>query len=350
MPAFLSRGVFALLVLGGAAASAQSEPSPSLHLGVFTDVSAGYHSAPDALGFAIGAVDLFVTGDLTHGFQALAETTFEADAAGTMGLDVERAQLRWTYSDALSITAGRVHQSLGTYNTAFHHGKYLMTAVDRPRVIAFEDDGGPLPMHLVGLSIAGELHGESLALGYVVEGGNGRGPVPDSVLNSGDLDLSKSINAQLYVLVKPIDLRLGANLLHDFLAPVASGDSARPGFEEWILGGHLLWQHRSTRVTAEVYWLRHLGGPVAATTFGAFAEAEVRTGALTPYLRLETLRSSGTADPFLAPDGPRPDQSIVSVGVRADVASAVALKLQGDVSLVGSTWRGAVIAQAAFSF
>lgn len=251
MPYSRLRPALLVVALSASAAHAQLD-SPTFHFGVFSDLTAGAASSPPSAGFAIGALDLFFTSDLPHGFSALAETTFEADATGQVGLDVERAQLKWTYSDAFSLTVGRVHQSLGTYNTSFHHGKYLMTAIDRPRVAAFEDDGGPLPMHLVGVSLAGELHGETLALGYVLEGGNGRGRTPDHILNSGDLDLAKSINGQLYVLVKPIDLRLGANLLHDFIAPVSEGEGARPGFEEWSVGGHLVWQHDAARVLSEV--------------------------------------------------------------------------------------------------
>jgi hypothetical protein len=349
MPDSRIRPPLILLLLAASAAHAQLD-SPTFHLGVFSDVTAGAASSPQSVGFAIGALDLFFTSELPHGFSALAESTFEADATGTIGLDVERAQLKWTYSDAFSVTAGRVHQSLGTYNTSFHHGKYLMTAIDRPRVVDFEDRGGPLPMHLVGLSLAGELHGEALALGYVLEGGNGRGRASSDILNAGDVDLAKSLNGQLYVVVKPIDLRLGANLLHDFIAPIASGDGARPGFEEWLVGGHLVWQHDAARITSEVYWMRHLGGPVAATTFGAFAEGELRFRTLTPFVRVETLRSSGTADPFLRPLGPAPDLNRLSLGVRADVATSVALKLQGDASMLGTTPQAALTAQAAFAF
>ena len=41
-------------------------------------------------------------------------------------------QLKLVLDDRLSFTVGRLHQSIGYYNTAYHHGALLQTVVERP--------------------------------------------------------------------------------------------------------------------------------------------------------------------------------------------------------------------------
>ena len=71
-------------------------------------------------------------------------------------VDVERLQIAYRWSDALRLTAGRGHTALGYWNESYHHGKLLQPTVERPEVLKFEDDGGILPVHFVGLEAARE--------------------------------------------------------------------------------------------------------------------------------------------------------------------------------------------------
>ena len=45
---------------------------------------------------------------------------------------------------------------MGVWNTAFHHGANLQTSINRPRFIDFEDKGGVVPAHGVGLLASGK--------------------------------------------------------------------------------------------------------------------------------------------------------------------------------------------------
>ena len=108
--------------------------------------------------FALGIMDLFVTSQISEKFSYLSEIGFEADPSSNgIGVDLERAQITFMQGPRFSLSAGRTHAMLGYYNTAFHHGTWFQTAIDRPRIFEFEDSGGPLPIHNVGVSAMGAL-------------------------------------------------------------------------------------------------------------------------------------------------------------------------------------------------
>src|SRR5262249_38369343 len=108
-------------------------------------------------GFQLANLDLFAVARLGHSFLVLAEVVMELPGINEFELDVERLQLTYKLNDLLTVTLGRVHAFMGYYNTAFHHGAWLETPLGRPRVIAFEDHGGLVPVHLVGLEAGGHL-------------------------------------------------------------------------------------------------------------------------------------------------------------------------------------------------
>jgi len=140
--------------------------------------------------FALGVMDLFITSQISEHFSYLAEMGFEADpGTNNMGIDLERAQISYMRSDRFSISAGRTHAMIGYYNTAFHHGTWFQTSIDRPRIYEFEDSGGPLPIHNVGLATMGSVPSGKLGLHWFAEVGNGKlsyslaaGPAPANVL------------------------------------------------------------------------------------------------------------------------------------------------------------------------
>lgn len=67
--------------------------------------------------------------------------------------EFERLQLGWGIDKHTRLWFGRVHNPLGYWNTAFHHGSYLQTSISRPGITEFEHDGGVLPIHLSGLLV-----------------------------------------------------------------------------------------------------------------------------------------------------------------------------------------------------
>jgi hypothetical protein len=92
-----------------------------------------------------------LTPQFGHRVKSLAEIAFEFDPDGGGAVDMERLQLGYTVSDALTVWLGRFHTPFGLWNTSFHHGANLQTTIFRPRFVEFEDKGGIIPAHSVGL-------------------------------------------------------------------------------------------------------------------------------------------------------------------------------------------------------
>jgi hypothetical protein len=57
----------------------------------------------------------------------------------------------------LDIDAGRYHTDLGFFSANYHYGNWFATTVRRPLLFNWEDRGGPLPLHNVGLTASGRL-------------------------------------------------------------------------------------------------------------------------------------------------------------------------------------------------
>ena len=67
--------------------------------------------------------------------------------------DLERFQLGWQATEDTVIWIGRYHQPTSVWNHDHHHGQYLQTSVSRPFLDEWEDLGGILPQHFVGMLI-----------------------------------------------------------------------------------------------------------------------------------------------------------------------------------------------------
>jgi hypothetical protein len=65
--------------------------------------------------------------------------------------DLERFQVGWQLSEAMRVWIGRFHQSASQWNTEHHHGPFLQTAIERPAIEEFEDQGGVVPSHTTGV-------------------------------------------------------------------------------------------------------------------------------------------------------------------------------------------------------
>lgn len=93
--------------------------------------------------------DLFYSADFSS-FRFLSEVQFDLD-----GVEVERLQVGWRFSPDLSLWFGRYHSPIGYWNVEHHHGHYMETSAERPQIVEFEDEGGPLPIHLTGGLLTG---------------------------------------------------------------------------------------------------------------------------------------------------------------------------------------------------
>lgn len=123
--------------------------------------------------FALGQFDLFVFQPLTDRIDVLSEIVFETDRNHDGSAEIERLEVGYRFSDLLTLHAGRYHNRIGYWNTAFHHGVIYQTTIDRPRFLRFEDSGGIFPIHVIGLEATGRFALGQNVLRYGLMGGNG---------------------------------------------------------------------------------------------------------------------------------------------------------------------------------
>ena len=191
----------------------------------------------DTTSFTLGQLNLFVTSDISERFKLLSEIVFEADDQNRFGVDIERLLLQFSPSDLLNLSVGRYHTAIGYYNTAYHHSTWLQTATGRPFLFEFEDEGGILPIHNVGVSATGLLPSGRLQLHYVAEVGNGRAsrsPLDEAVQSVVDENNTKSVNFGLFATPDAVrGLQLGFSVYHDRLQPLGM-----PRIGETIFAAH----------------------------------------------------------------------------------------------------------------
>ncbi|MEO8332171.1 MAG: hypothetical protein ABI479_07030 [Gallionella sp.] len=172
LPALLSASIAGILLTLPTLAQAEGDGVP-LH--GFADVGYTAHSkeSTDPKGFNVGSLDFYLTPQFDSNVKGLIEIIFETTKGGEVATDLERMQIGYTFSDNATLWAGRFHTPYGYWNTGFHHGAQIQTAVLRPRFLDFEDKGGILPAHMVGFLGSGKVRAGIGKFTYDVFAGNG---------------------------------------------------------------------------------------------------------------------------------------------------------------------------------
>ena len=293
--------------------------------------------------FALGITDLFVTSQISEHFSYLSEIGFEADPASNgIGVDLERAQITFRPNDTFSLSAGRTHSMLGYYNTAFHHGTWFQTTIDRPRIFEFEDSGGPLPIHNVGIATMGKVPSKKLGLHWVAELGNGKqsyslfaAATPANVLAD---HTGKSTNLGLFVRPDKLDgLQAGFNWYQASLVPVVSllpgyGSAGFPFpnaasyYKQNIFVAHVIYIQPKFEFMAEGVEVRDLARRSSQPlyTSGGYAQISKALGVLRPYARYQWLNPNFN-DPNIAWTGRWVGPN---AGVRWEINTFVAMKIE----------------------
>src|SRR5260370_26003238 len=101
----------------------------------------------------------------------LSEIDFRETSDQIFDVSVERLVLKHNFNDYFRLSIGRFHTSTSYYNSVFHHGDWLQTAVDRPLAVEFSRNGGLLPTQAVGVSVTGKVPTGWLGLNYLFEYG-----------------------------------------------------------------------------------------------------------------------------------------------------------------------------------
>jgi hypothetical protein len=286
--------------------------------------------------FSLGELNLFVTSNISDRFKFLSEIVFEANSGESPSTQIpinafkaepERVLLEYSLNDYFNLAAGRYHTAIGYYNTAYHHSTWLQTTTGRPFLFEFEDDGGILPVHTVGVSASGEIPSGSLGLHYVAEAGNGRAsrsPLSEPVQNVVDEGNRKAVNLALFARPDAIPgLQVGVSGYRDVLYPQLS-----PKVGETIVDGYAVLVRSDFEWLNEGLVIRHAlqGAPHVFDTPGFYSQISERFGSYRPYFRYQYVNAPSN-EPIFPDVGLR---SGPSVGVRYDANESVALKLQYD--------------------
>ncbi len=297
---------------------------PRMQVRGYADLVYRRGAASAERGFGLGQADAFVTSRLSDRVNVLAEAVFEGSEANELAIDLERILLQFAPSDRLHLSVGRYHTAIGFYNTAYHHGAWFQTATSRPRMFAFEDDGGILPIHNLGISATGQLASGPLGLRYVAEVGNGRAATPGAAPVQNVTDENRGVAVNLGLLARPDwlpGLQAGVSVYRDRLTPGGS----RIG--ETIVAAHAVYQASRLELLNEFLTLRHgvAGAPVRVST-GFYSQAGVRVGRYSPYARIDYLHVNAL-DPLYGAMG---RDTGLAAGLRYDVGSWAAIKGQGE--------------------
>jgi hypothetical protein len=271
--------------------------------------------------FGLGQFALFVTKAIDDRVSVLAEVVMEASSANTrVTTDLERLQLTYHLNDFANLSAGRYHTGLGYYNAAFHHGSYFETPIGRPRVFTFEDEGGVLPVHEVGLSARGKIPKTESALRYVAEVGNGRRWTDLDDEEGLDQNRTKSTNVGLSLRPERWHgAELGVSFYRDRISAAGGLVAHR------ITAVYAVYTTPAAELLAEWLQLSHrLGTDPVQVTHAGYVQASRAFGAFRPYYRYDRLDIDSGA-PLIGAFG---SSAIHVIGLRLDPTDRVGLKAQ----------------------
>ncbi|MBI3810918.1 MAG: hypothetical protein HY283_01750 [Nitrospirae bacterium] len=315
--------------------------------------------------FALGQFDLFLTQPLENRLDVLSELVVESNKLGDTFIDLERLQISYFFSDALKLHAGRFHNILGYWNTAYHHAALFPTTIERPKFLAFEDDGGILPVHLVGVWLSGQVATALAEIDYGIMAGNGPSLKTDQVRfvldpdNISDPNKNKAVSANVTFKPSiPAGLGLGVFGNTSQVPIVDSSMSPIQQVDQSILGADLFYDNTlngssGLELLAEYY--RFMDKDSQANTGNFISTAYyVQSGyhlteRFIPYLRYEQVRIEA-GDPYFLKLGTTNSNRWV-YGLRYSLNPNSALKAEVRiVDQVGLDRYNEYAAQWAFGF
>jgi hypothetical protein len=333
--------------------AAVNEVAPRLKLNYLGDMGyhVGHYYGPTN-SFEIGRFDMFATARLSNRLSVLGEVLFEGLSDNSIAVDIERLLLKYRQSDYLTASIGRIHTAIGYYNTAFHRGEFFQTAIGRPAMFEFDDQGGFLPMQDVGISLEGKIPSGKLGLNYVFEVTNGRfyGQNQEPTQNTTDANNSKAVNINISAKPEKIaGLDVGFSFRHDYLSDVNNLQVA-----ESIPVIYVVFTNSKYEFLNEGMVVSHSEpvGPVHHTT-GFYSQISRAFGRYRPYFRYSYVNAPNS-DPIYGNDAEIAEVGRINgpaLGMRADFNSHAAFKLQyeREGKAAEKSTNGAAV-QFAFTF
>jgi hypothetical protein len=279
-------------------------------------------------GATVDGLDLYLTAENDR-VRALTELNFEVDPEGEIDTDLERIQIGYAFSDALTVWTGRFHSPYGYWNTAYHHGAQIQPSILRPRFLEFEDKGGILPAHDVGLWATGRFPLGGNAVHYDAWLANA-----PRVGASGYLDQNVAGATNGHALVgMNLGLPVGGATLgvHALTGRVGSQVDGQSITSMRVLGGYAVYDEDNWEAMAEYFGFanRNVSGGGIHTSHAAYVHVGRAFGAWTPYVRYE-IASLDQADQYFASLVGGQSYRRGMVGIRFDIDPRSSLKLEFD--------------------
>jgi hypothetical protein len=282
--------------------------------------------------FSLGQFDFFITSALSEWVSVLSEVVFEFDEdTNDILIDVERIELKYSPSGILNIRLGRMHTPLGYWNQAFHHGAWFQTSASRPVIYLFEDEGGILPVHSVGIQLFGVKTFACLDWKYNASVSNGRGKSVTEIQN-----------------VK--DGNDGIIAYFDKIPPDSTKPARNGEIDERILGGYVVFLKDNIEFLAELVHIMH-DDQVSGRSFGTrgfYLMGAYQIGKWKPYYRFDRVNFH-EGDPYFAMNAFDIDKS--TFGIRWDPILWNSIKLEyGFNEREGANNTNAIGVHADFTF
>ena len=279
--------------------------------------------------FALGEIDLFATERLSPNLTALMELVFETDnqqLVSQVPVNVERLLLQYRGNDFFNAEIGSYRTSVGYYSTAYLRGAWLQTAISRPKMFTFEDNGGFLPLHAVGVSVNGRIPSGGLNLHYVLEGGSSRN-YGDTVGLAQVESFNRATNLAIYSQPRGLPgLEIGFSTYHDLFSPAAGFPLNRA---VWM--AHFVYVRGRVEFLNEGLLIELRDGSLGSGAgLGFYSQLAYRIApSWKPYGRVEYLNAHGSGTiSTAAARAFVPWETVYTGGVRHDVTESVAVKAE----------------------
>ncbi len=306
---------------------------PAFQAFIFGDVLYQASDADASDGFKLGQTVAHGNATLSENLVFFGEVSITARSSG-YSLAMERAILRYEFSDPLKISAGRYHTPISYWNTEFHHGLWLQGSVARPEAIRF--GSRYVPVHFVGAMVEGNL--TDFPLFYAAGVGNGRS---ESLAGGGDAgDANGQRAAIVSASLRPRSLfgfRVGGAIYIDRIT-----EGGVDLVNERIASAHVVWDRVNVEAIAEFIYVSHdeLATDVTTSSPSWYAHLGYRLPgslrSMTPYARYEDIDIDAQDIVFT---GVLEDYEAAIVGVRWDFEGFAALKGEYRGEKIGDTDR-----------
>jgi hypothetical protein len=293
-------------------------------------------------GFVTGTLDLYLTPQFSDNVKSLMEIALEPGLdAESYGLDVERIQVGYTFSDAFNAWVGRFHTPYGYWNTAYHHGAEIQTSIYKPRFIDWEDHAGFMPSHSVGLWLNGKIpagRGKIVWDAYIANGSrNLSGSLDMNILR--DDNTNAGVGGRLaYQFGRSLHgLMVGLHALDEEVDSYASGPptigtSPSAAALMKFYGGFAVYENNGVEASTELYSfhdqnLQLPGSPSHTSAAGFVHVGYYFLPDLIPYARWERTKLDQT-DPYFNTQINGFSYTRYLLGIRYNISGRSCIKLE----------------------